>query len=136
MDVAGYRAGIPERETKEPTYFSLSTSSSATQPIRVNEVLQRKQYFTPLKPPLPIKNDATGFPNPMRRVLPCKGEKEGVKYGKHERDLNAWQYPQTGYARGQKRGLATDFDKPMNKPIMPIPGFYNQDVKNALGGLK
>ena len=86
MDVVGYRAGIPERKTAEQTYFSLSTSSSATQPIRVNEVL--KQYFTPLRPPLPIKNDATGFPNPMRRVLPCKGEKEAVKYGRHERDLN------------------------------------------------
>ena len=136
MDVVGYRSGIPERKTSEHTYFSLSTSSAATQPIRVNEVLPRKQYFIPLRPPLPIKNDATGFPNPMRRVLPCKGEKEAVRYDKFERDLNAWQYPQTGYARSQKRGLAFDFDKPMNKPIMPIPGFYNQNVNNALGGLK
>jgi hypothetical protein len=75
------------------------------------------------------------FPNPLRGVLPCKGEPESIKHGRPEASLTGGMYPPQGYARHQKKGLATDFNKPMNLPVMPIPGFYNPDAPNVLGNV-
>ena len=75
------------------------------------------------------------FPNPIRGVLPCKGEPESIKHTRPETSLTGGIYPQQGYARHQKKGLATDFNKPMNLPVMPIPGFYNPDAPNVLGNV-
>ena len=45
-------------------------------------------------------------------------------------------YPNQGYARHQQLGLASDADKPIDLPIMPIAGFYNPDMVNTFGNLK
>lgn len=140
VDSVGLYSGIrPKMGSFEPTYFSLSTSITGSENIRVNNVREPASgLLRPMDPP-PVDNVLSqvsgGIPDPMRGVLPCRGEPEGLKYGRFERDKNGYMYPQTGYARGQKRGLAYDFDKPMNLPVMPIAGFYNQDIPNALGSL-
>ncbi len=141
VDSVGLYSGIrPRQGASEPTYFSMATSSSAIESYQNNNIREPAPGLLNPVPKLPseslLKGQATGFPNPMRGVLPCRGEPEGIRYGRFERDKTAYMYPQTGYARHQKRGLAYDFDKPMNLPIMPIAGFYNQDIPNALGGLR
>lgn len=141
IDSVGLYSGIlPKKGASEITYFSMATSSSAIESHKNNNIREPAPGINTPLPKLPseslLKGQATGFPNPMRGVLPCRGEPEGIKYGRFERDKTAYMYPQTGYARGQKLGLAYDFDKPMNLPVMPIAGFYNQDIPNALGGLR
>ena len=74
--------------------------------------------------------------NPSHAVLPCKGAPEAVRYGRFERSKSDWMYPNTGYARGQKLGLAYLKEKPINKDIMPIAGNFNVYEKNPLGNLK
>ena len=71
----------------------------------------------------------------MKQVLPLKAEAGGVIYGRNELPKNDYMYVNQGYARGQPLGLATDHNKPMNTPIMPIAGFYDPDMVNVLGGL-
>lgn len=141
VDSVGLYSGIGPRKpgSFEPNYFSLSTSFSGSENIRVNNVREPAPGILSVQPPRPIDNVLSqvsgGIPNIMRGVLPCRGESESVRYGRFERDKNGYMYPQTGYARHQKRGLAYDFDKPMNLKVMPLAGFYNQDIPNALGGL-
>jgi hypothetical protein len=140
VDSVGLYSGIvPRKGASEPNYFSLSTSISGSENIRNNNV---REPATGIQTPvgsIPVDNVLSqvsgGMPNPMRGVLPCRGEPEGIRYGRFEKEKNGYMYPQVGYARHQKRGLAIDFDKPMNLPIMPRAGFYNQDIPNALGGL-
>jgi hypothetical protein len=43
--------------------------------------------------------------------------------------------PNTGYARGQPRGLASDALKTNTGMIMPIAGFYDPNQLNTLGNL-
>ena len=58
--------------------------------------------------------------NPMHQVLPCQGIGDAVRVGRpaNAPDTNG-MYPQTGYARGQRPGLATDARHPVNGPLMP-----------------
>ena len=140
IDSVGLYSGIkPRPGASEITYFSMATSSSAIESHQNNNIRDPAPGIFEPHPKLPSGSlqigQATGFPNPLRQGLPCKGEPEAVRYGRFEREKNGYMYPQTGYARSQKRGLAFDFDKPMNLPIMPIAGFYNQDMLNVLGGL-
>jgi hypothetical protein len=140
VDPVGLYSGInTTKDSFEPNYFSLSTSFTGSEPIRLNNVREPAPGILNPIGSIPIDDVlsqvSSGYPNPMRRVLPCRGEPEGIKYGRFERDKNAYMYPQQGYARHQKPGLAIDFDKPMNLPVMPIAGFYNQDIPNTLGNL-
>ena len=135
VDIIGMYSGIrPFKGAREPTFFDMDVGGMGFEPKNNN-----------------VRNPAAGFydrvskhpdqftPNlqtkSMHGVLPCKGEPEAVKYTRHESSLTAGMYPPTGYVRHQQLGLATDFDKPMNTPVMPIPGFYNPDAPNVLGNL-
>lgn len=137
IDPTGMYSGIrPKENVIPPNFFTMSAGSAAPESHQINNV--KPSYGKPFgKLPMDdLLSQATGFPNLMRSVLPCKGEAEGVKFGRFERDKTAFMYPPTGYARNQPVGLAYDFDKPMNTPIMPLAGYYNQDMVNTLGGLK
>jgi len=141
LNPSGYFSGIrPLKGSSEPTSFDLVPSSSATEKFVHNNIRDPAPGLRDLIPlDLPkedLMSSASALPNPMRGVLPCRGGPEAVHYGRYESDKNAYMYPSTGYSRGQKPGLATDFNKPMDGPVMPIAGFYNQDIPNVLGGLK
>ena len=58
--------------------------------------------------------------NPMHQVIPCQGIGDAVRVGRpaNAPDTNG-MYPQTGFARGQRPGLATDSMHPINGPLMP-----------------
>ena len=71
----------------------------------------------------------------LRGVLHKKGQDEAIRYGRPETSLTEGMYPKQGYARFQPKGLATNHNKPMDGPIMPIAGFYDPDMPNVLGGL-
>ena len=85
---------------------------------------------------LPTEFNDTIFRSTLKQVLPVKGQPEAVTYGRPESEKNGYMYPQQGYARHQQIGLATDVNKPMDLPIMPIAGFYDPDMVNVLGNLK
>jgi len=137
IDPNGMYSGIRPKEGFAPiSYFSLSASNAATTSHQINNV--KPSYGTPIErlPLDDLMSQANALPNTMRNVLPCKGASDSVKFGRFERDKTAFMYPPTGYARNQPIGLAYDFNKPIDTPIMPIAGFYNQDMTNTLGGLK
>ena len=72
----------------------------------------------------------------MEMVLPAKGLKELVTYGRPERPKNDYIQAPSGYARNQEKGLQYDPKHPIDGPITPIAGFYDPDMLNVLGGLK
>ncbi len=137
VDAIGLYAGIrPNKGAKEFSYFDYSPSQNMFEGIKNNNVRNPTPgYFTPVGK-LPTEFNDTIFRSTLKQVLPVKGQPEAVIYGKHESEKNGWQYVNQGFARHQPLGLATDADKPMNLPIMPIAGFYNPDMVNVLGNLK
>ncbi len=135
VDIIGMYSGIrPFKGATEPTYFDLNTGGMGFEPKNNNvrnpasgmydRMSKHPDQFTPN---LQTKT--------MHGVLPCKGEPEAIRYTRHKSSLTAGMYPPTGYARHQPLGLATDFNKPMNTTVMPLPGFYNPDAPNPLGNL-
>ena len=136
VDSIGLYAGIkPVKGAKEFSYFDYSPSMTMTEGIQNNNVRNHTPgYFTPVGK-LPTEFNDTIFRSTLKQVLPVKGQPEAVIYGRPESDKNSYMYPQQGYARKQPLGLASDADKPMDLPIMPIAGFYNQDMVNVLGNL-
>jgi len=78
----------------------------------------------------------TGLRNQMEMVLPAKGLKELVTYGRPERPKNDYIQAPSGYARNQEKGLQYDPKHPIDGPITPISGYYDIDMLNTLGGLK
>lgn len=136
VDVVGLYSGIrPFANSREATFFDFSTSSG-----------QFTNKMNNIREPVPrvydeIKKTPTEFNkilniDTMRGVLPLKGEVQAVRYGRPETSLTEGMYPKQGYARFQPKGLATNHNKPMDGPIMPIAGFYNPEAPNVLGGLK
>ena len=57
------------------------------------------------------------------------------RFSRVEASKTAGMYPQQGYARDQPLGLAFDPEHPLNRPIMPIAGYYDLTQKNILGNL-
>jgi len=137
MDSIGTYAGIkPIKNAKQANISQLTPQQSQFEGVKLNNVRNvAPGYYTPLQKTIPEFND-TLFRTTLAQVLPAKGEHEAIAFGRPELPKNDFMYPQQGYARGQMMGLASDADKPMNKKIMPIAGFYDQDVVNVLGGLK
>jgi hypothetical protein len=136
VDAIGLYSGMrPMRGARESTYFDLAPSAGPYPSKNAGgrdpapgmyELLEKHpDQFTPV---LSTKS--------MHGVLPCKGQPEAVRLGRFESSLTGGMYPQTGYARHQKPGLAIDHDKPMHGAVMPIAGFYNQDVPNVLGSVR
>jgi hypothetical protein len=114
----------------------LVSSSAVTDPIQINggrDVNPRMYEEIPKEAPL---CQSAIWMNPSHAVLPCKGAPETVRFGRFERSKSDWMYPNTGYARKQPLGLAYDRDKPINRDIMPKPGFYNVHQRDTLGNLK
>lgn len=61
----------------------------------------------------------------LHKVLPCKADHESVIYVRPSSDKNQGTQAHTGYARYQKPGLVTDYDKPMTLPIQPIDSYWD-----------
>ena len=72
--------------------------------------------------------------NPMHQVLPRQGLADAVRIGKPQRaDDTEGMYPKTGYARGQKPGLATMPEHPVSGPLMPIASNFFPYGPSPLG---
>ena len=137
VDAIGMYSGIrPSKGAGEPTFFALVPSGGATyehknNPVRdvasgLRERMEKHaDQFTPI---LQTKS--------LHGVLNSKGEPEARRSEVAGKSLTAGIMPSTGYARHQAKGLATDKDKPMRRPLMPIAGFYDQDQVNTLGQVK
>lgn len=137
-DAIGLYAGIrPNKGAKEFSYSDYSPChASMYEGIKNNNVRNHMPgYNTPVGK-LPTEFNDTIFRSTLKQVLPVKGQPEAVIYGRPESEKNGWQYVNQGYARHQPLGLASDSDKLMNLPIMPISGFFNPDMVNVLGNLK
>jgi len=134
-DIIGMYSGIrPFKGAEEPTFFTMHTGGLGFEPKNNNVRDPAPGMYVPL-----TKHPDQFTPNlqtkSLHGVLHCKGQPEAVKYGRSDSSLTTGMYPQQGYARHQPLGLATDFNKPMNTPVMPLSGFYNQDAMNVLGNL-
>lgn len=135
VDSIGLYAGInPLKNAREPNHQDMNPAMSQFVSKNNNVRNHVPGYFSPPSK-TPSEFNDTIFRSTLKQVLPLKAEAGGVIYGKPELPANDWMYVNQGYARGQPLGLATDHNKPMDKPIMPIAGFYNADMLNVLGGL-
>jgi len=135
VDAIGMYAGIkPFKNAREPNYSDMNPAMNMF--VEKNNMVRNHMpgYFTVPSKTQPEFND-TLFRSTLKQVLPVKGQPDAVRYGRVELPKNDYMYPSQGYARHQKLGLATDHDKPIDRPIMPISGFYNPDMVNVLGNL-
>ncbi|MAB65297.1 MAG: hypothetical protein CL662_00510 [Bacteroidetes bacterium] len=71
----------------------------------------------------------------LKQVLPLVGESDSVIFGVVPQPKNNYMHPNTGYARNQPRGLASDALKPNTGAVMPIAGFFDPNQLNTLGNL-
>jgi len=136
-DPVGLYAGIkPFKGATEFSYFDYEPRTNMFEGIKNNNIRNPTPgIFTPIGK-LPTEFNDTIFRSTLKQVLPVKGQPEAVTYGRPESEKNGYMYPQQGYARHQQIGLATDVNKPMDLPIMPIAGFYDYDMVNVLGNLQ
>ena len=72
-----------------------------------------------------------------RGVKPCKGNAVAGPAG--SRNLRrgvipytSALYPHTGIARGQRKGLAYDKDKPINQPLTPLADCFNSGLNSKI----
>jgi len=138
VDAVGLYAGIkPNKGAREFSYFDYEPRTNMWREDVMNNQVRNHApgYYTPIGK-LPSEFNDTIFRSTLKQVLPVKGQPEAVTYGRPETEKNGWMYPNQGYARHQQLGLASDADKPMDLPIMPIAGFYNPDMVNTFGNLK
>ena len=134
-DSNGLYAGIkPFKNAREPNFSEMTPPQSLF--LEKNNMVRNHTpgYFTPPSK-TPTEFNDTIFRSTLKQVLPVKGDDNAVRYGRVESDLNSDMYPAQGYARGQKLGLASDADKPIDLPVMPIAGFFNPEMVNVLGNL-
>ena len=130
-----YQGIKPNKGATEFSYFDYEPRTNMFQGIKNNNVRNPTPgYFTPIGK-LPSEFNETIFRSTLKQVLPVKGQPEAVRYGRPESEKNGWMYPNQGYARHQQLGLASDANKPMNLPVMPISGFFDADLVNVLGNL-
>jgi len=74
----------------------------------------------------------------QRGVIPCRGIWIGTNTGSRtiKKDIIPYQggiYPQQGYARHQKRGLAYLTERPLNLPLLPKADNFNSGLNSKLG---
>ena len=133
----GLYAGIkPNAGAREFSYSDYSPKQNMYQNIKNNNVRNPTPgIFEPIGK-MPTEFNDTIFRSTLKQVLPVKGQSDAVTYGRPETEKNGYMYPNQGYARHQVLGLASDADKPMDGPIAPIAGFFNQDMVNTFGNLK
>ena len=138
MEATYLYAGIkPNKGASEFTYSEYTPKMNMWKENVTNNQVRNHMpgYFTPVGK-LPSEFNDTIFRSTLKQVLPVKGQPEAVTYGRHESEKNGWMYPNQGYARHQQLGLASDADKPVDGPIMPIAGFYDINMVNVFGNLK
>jgi hypothetical protein len=136
VDAIGMYAGIrPFKNASEYSFSDMMPPMNQFENIKNNPVRNIEGYFSPPQK-TPREFNDTIFRSTLKQVLPLKGDMESVKYSRPSTDLNGGMYVNQGYARHQPMGLATDVNKPMDRPILPISGFYNIDMVNTLGNLK
>tara|TARA_R110000868_G_scaffold172130_1_gene407947 strand:- start:1835 stop:2281 length:447 start_codon:yes stop_codon:yes gene_type:complete len=77
-----------------------------------------------------------------RGVMPCKGAASVGGVWGVQRVLRrpaipqeGGMYPQVGFARGQRKGLAFQIEKPINLPLMPHADSFNAGLNSTLGQL-
>lgn len=75
-----------------------------------------------------------------RGDLPCKGIVTAGFAGGATRTLRrpaipyqGGLYPQQGYARSQRKGLAYQVEKPIDQPLMPFADSFNAGLNSTLG---
>lgn len=135
VDAIGIYAGIkPLKNAREPNFSDMNPAMAMN--VEKNNMVRNHMpgYFTPPSK-TPSEFNDTLFRSTLKQVLPVKGQPDAVRYGRVELPKNDYMYVNQGYARHQPLGLATDHDKPMDRPIMPLAGFYNPDMVNVLGNL-
>ena len=135
VDAVGLYAGIkPFKNAREPNFSDMNPAMNMF--VEKNNMVRNHMpgYFTVPSKTQPEFND-TLFRSTLKQVLPVKGDINSVRYGRVELPKNDYAYPSQGYARGQKLGLATDHNKPIDRPIMPIAGFFDPNMVNVLGNL-
>ena len=136
VDTNGMYAGItPFKNAREPNFSDMNPAMSMF--VEKNNMVRNHMpgYFIVPSKTQPEFND-TIFRSTLKQVLPVKGQPDAVRYGRVESDKNAYMYPSQGYARNQPLGLATDHNKPMDRPIMPLAGFFDANMVNVLGNLQ
>lgn len=79
-------------------------------------------------------NDTVSARNSVKQLINLDFNPSN-RFSRVEASQTAGMYPQQGYARDQPMGLAFDPQHPLNRPIMPIAGFYDTTQKNILGNL-
>ena len=79
-------------------------------------------------------NDTVSARNSVKQLINLDFNPSN-RFSRVEASKTAGMYPQQGYARNQPLGLAFDPQHPLNRPIMPIAGFYDITQKNILGNL-
>tara|TARA_R110002153_G_C12900001_1_gene452055 strand:+ start:93 stop:497 length:405 start_codon:yes stop_codon:yes gene_type:complete len=94
-----------------------------------------RNIYTPVGKVPSILNDITAR-DPTKKVLPAKGNPESIRFGRVDSSLTGGMQASTGFARKQPMGLATLKDLPMDRPILPIAGFYDINQVNVLGNLR
>jgi len=135
VDAVGMYAGIkPLKNAREPNFTEMNPAMNMF--VEKNNMVRNHMpgYFTPPSK-TPSEFNDTLFRSTLKQVLPVKGQPDAVRYGRVELPKNDWMYVNQGYGRGQPLGLATDNDKPMDLPIMPLAGFYDPNMVNVLGNL-
>ena len=130
-------AGIQPKEGElEQNYSQIlpPVMGSAENIINNNVDGEPTGYFDYLdKPPTA---GVAGIPrSTLKQVLPLVGEPDSVVFGVVPQPKYDYMQTNTGYARNQPRGLASDALKPNTGAIMPISGFYDPNQLNVLGGL-
>ena len=75
-----------------------------------------------------------------RGVMPCKGAVSLGSVGGASRVLRrpaipqeGGMYPQQGYARGQRKGLAFEIEKSISLPLFPQADSFNAGLNSMLG---
>ena len=136
VDPVGLFAGVrPLKNAREANYADQTPAMS--QFVEKNNMVRNHApgYFQP-PPKMFTELSDVIFRSTLKQVLPVKGEVGTVRFGRSELPKNDYMYPAQGYARGQKPGLASDGNKPMNLPVMPLAGYYDPSMLNVLGGVK
>ncbi len=128
-----YATPNPPATPQPLTYFDLAVPGAALGHDRHVYVRNPSAKVYDTVPKSARDFNDTLHPTIARGVLPCKGEPETVRTARSSTSLTDGMYPHTGYARHQKPGLAVDFNKPTNGPIMPVFGNFDVLKKNPLG---
>lgn len=79
-------------------------------------------------------NDTVSARNSVKQLINLDFNPSN-RFSRVEASKTAGMYPQQGYARDQPMGLAFDPQHPLNRPVMPIAGYYDIMQKNILGNL-